>query len=161
MNSAVQACVDCAVHTRIASEKDLPALATLFDAYRQFNGKPAALRESAAFLKARMANKESVVLVAGGPMGLAGFAQLYPTFSSVSLARVFIVNDLFVEPQQRRQGVASALLQAAAHYAHERGAVRLSASTAVDNLPTHALNEANGMRRDQSFFVYHRVLPGQ
>ncbi len=25
-----------------------------------------------------------------------GFTQLYPTFSSVSLARVFVFNDLFV-----------------------------------------------------------------
>src|SRR5690554_7323702 len=57
-----------------------------------------------------------------------GFTQLYPTFSSVSMARTFVLNDLFVSPEARKSGVGRGLLSAAAHYAREVGAIRLSRS---------------------------------
>jgi GNAT superfamily N-acetyltransferase len=62
-----------------------------------------------------------------------GFAQLYPSFSSGSLARIFILNDLFVSPEARRCGAGIGLLQAAVDYGRRVGALRLVLSTEVSN----------------------------
>lgn len=141
---------------------DLDAVSRLFDAYRQFNGQPADELIGRAFLRRRLDRGESILFVAeADDRAIAGFTQLFPTFSSVSLARVFIVNDLYVDPAYRRLRIGSALLQAAAQYARDAGSSRLSASTRIDNVPTQILNERNGFVRDQSYFVYHmHTTPG-
>src|SRR6476620_9061073 len=83
-----------AITVRQAVLADLDEAAALFDQYRQFQGQrsdPAAAR---AFLSARFDHGESVVFIAAAYRRPLGVAQLYPSFSSVSLKRVFIVNDL-------------------------------------------------------------------
>lgn len=144
-----------AILIRRATLADAEKIAPLFDDYRQFNGKPSDRALSHAFLSDRLRLAESVVFVAEIEKGIAGFVQLFPSFSSVSLARTFIVNDLFVSPSHRRDGIGSSLLQAAARHAEGEGAVRITASTAIENVATQILNEENGFVRDQSFYVYH------
>jgi ribosomal protein S18 acetylase RimI-like enzyme len=140
---------------------DMKALSRLFDAYRQFNGQESDEAAGRDFLEERLRRDESVILVAEAPDGsLAGFAQLYPVFSSVALRRVFIVNDLFVDPSCRRKGLGSALLHAAANHGREAGAIRISASTAIENTPTQILNEQVGFVKDKAFFVYHLQTDG-
>jgi GNAT superfamily N-acetyltransferase len=51
----------------------------------------------------------------------AGFTQLYPSFSSGSMAPILILNDLFVAPEGRRHGIGTALLDAAADYGRRVG----------------------------------------
>lgn len=143
---------------RQAGASDLAALARLFDAYRQFYGRAGNLPAAREFLAARLDRSESVLFLAEEADTPAGFAQLYPSFSSVSLARSFVLNDLFVAPAFRRRGVASRLLSAAAGYAESVGAVRLTLSTATDNRAAQALYESMGWRRDELFHVYHLAL---
>ena len=91
------------------------------------------------FLLARFANRESTLFIAHqGEMSI-GFAQLYPSFSCVSLARTFILNDLFVQEQARRIGVVSSLLSDAATVAVSLRVVRLSLSTALTSDAAQAL----------------------
>src|SRR5215467_8365714 len=73
-----------------------------------------------------------------------GFTQLYPSFSSGALARIFVLNDLFVDPCARHIGAGSALLQAAAEYGRRVGALRLVLSTEVTNTPAQSLYEKLG-----------------
>lgn len=87
-----------------------------------------------------------------------GFCQLYPSFSSVSLARTFTLNDLYVVESARKQGIATMLLKAAAEFAKELGAIRLTLSTAISNQAAQHLYEQAGWIRDQDFFVYHLKL---
>lgn len=132
-------------------------LAPLFDAYRQFYGRPADLSAAERFLAARISNEESVIYLAAdrGPPSLAlGFVQLYPVFSSVAGRRNWILNDLFVAPPFRRHGVAAALMEAARRLAEDTGADGLSLETAVDNLGAQALYESLGYRRDTDFYRY-------
>jgi ribosomal protein S18 acetylase RimI-like enzyme len=75
-----------------------------------------------------------------------GFVQLYPSFSSVSMKPIWILNDLFVAPQARRAGVARSLLEAACELARSTGAARLRLSTAKDNEAAKALYLASGYR---------------
>ena len=146
-------------HTiRQATVDDVEPLVPLFDAYRQFYGRTSDVAAARTFLLARFANRESTLFIAHqGEMSI-GFAQLYPSFSCVSLARTFILNDLFVQEQARRIGVVSSLLSDAATVAVSLRVVRLSLSTALTNDAAQALYRSAGWKRDQQFSVYHLVL---
>lgn len=139
---------------RRAALEDAEALAPLFDAYRRFYGQPSNLQAAREFLSDRLRHGESTVLMADRSGGPAGFVQLFPMFSSVSLARTFILNDLFVAPEQRRSGVARALIAAAVAFSREAGAVRVSLSTAVTNDAARKLYEAAGWSRQTDYQVY-------
>ena len=143
---------------RQATILDLEQLAPLFDRYRQFYGRASNVAAAREFLLARFTNKESTLLIAHEDERPIGFTQLYPSFSSVSLARIFILNDLFVSEQARRNGVASALMSAAVKFANTLGAVRLSLSTAITNDAAQALYHSAGWKRDDQFFVYHLAI---
>lgn len=147
---------------------DLEPAAVLFDACRQFQGQPADLGAARAFLRARFEHGQSVVFLAheaaaAGPhearadgSGALGFAQLYPSFSSVALARVFILNDLFVAEAGRRRGVASALLAAVEAHAWAMGACRVTLNVALENREGQALYLARGWAPDAQFRMFHR-----
>ena len=107
------------------------------------------------FIRARIENGESVVLVAQAPSGtLTGFCQLYPSFCSVAAAPIYVLYDLFVAPEARRTGVAKALLAAAHERAQADGKVRMDLTTAKTNVKAQALYESMGWRRDEVFFTY-------
>jgi GNAT superfamily N-acetyltransferase len=145
--------------TRLASLADLDALAPLFDAYRQFYEQPADLPRARAYLGERMARGECVVYAALGAGGeIIGFTLLYPTFTSVGLRRIFVLNDLFVTPAARGTRASVALLEAAKEHARAAGALRLTLRTAHDNRRAQSVYERNGWRRDQRFWIYDFAL---
>lgn len=138
-----------------ATLADLDALAPLFDGYRVFYGKPSDPSKANEFLHERLANGESVVFLARDADGGAlGFTQLYPSFSSVSARRLWILNDLFVSAHARRRGVAKALLQRAREHGIETGVVRLVLQTARDNAQAQALYESLGWLREEGMYEY-------
>jgi len=143
------------IAVRQAVFADLGALVPLFDAYRQFYGQAGDLAGAKAFLRDRFEHAQSVVFIAEEGGRAVGFTQLYPSFSSVSMARTFVLNDLFVAPDRRRKGIGEMLLQSAAEFARNVGAVRLTLSTAVANAAAQALYESAGWRRDEKFYVYN------
>ena len=139
-----------------AERKDLEDLVPLFDGYRQFYGQRPDLAAARAFLGDRMDREESVIYVAYAGSGeAAGFTQLYPSFSSVSLKPLWILNDLFVRSDVRHGGVGRALLERARQHAVETGAKGLVLSTGVTNEPAQALYESCGWQREDEFFQYH------
>jgi GNAT superfamily N-acetyltransferase len=142
-------------HVRQAALADLEDLARLFDAYRVFYGCRSDQAACSQFLLERFNHDESILFLAVQESLAVGFCQLYPSFSSVSLARVFILNDLYVEKHARRQGFGALLLRHATEYAHAVGAIRLSLSTGIQNASAQALYEKEGWRRDTDFHVYH------
>lgn len=131
-----------------AQPADLDALAALFDAYRQFYGQPSDVPAAREWLRSRLRFGESKVLVARQGSTAVGFAQLYPMFSSVRMARTWILNDLFVLPATRRQGVARALLDAAAAFARADGAASIQLETARDNAAARATYRDAGWHED-------------
>lgn len=127
---------------------DLDALATLFDAYRRFYGQAPDLDGARDWLRNRLRFGESRALLARRNGDAVGFAQLYPMFSSVRMARIWILNDLFVLPATRRQGIARGLLDAAAQFAREDGAAAIQLETGLDNAAARATYRAAGWRED-------------
>lgn len=134
-------------------------VAPLFDAYRQFYGQPPDIDGARRFLAERLGRGESVILAVVEGGRALGFTQLYPSFSSVSMKPIWILNDLFVVEDARRRGVGARLLRAARDHATKTGAVRLALSTAVTNTTAQALYERDGWRRDTAFYHYEYELP--
>jgi len=143
---------------RQATLADIDALAPLFDAYRRFYEQPGDIALASAFLHERLERGESTLLVAEADGQLLGFCQLYPTWCSVAAARIFVLYDLFVDPDVRRGGVGRALMQAAQAFGRAAGAVRLDLTTARGNTRAQALYESEGWQRDDVFLTYNLSL---
>ena len=147
------------IFVRRATVADVDRIAPLFDAYRQFYGQAHDLDLAREFLRERLEQDQSVIFLALDRNGsTVGFTQLYPSFSSASAKRIFILNDLFVDPAARRSGVGRALLQAAADFGRSAGAARLTLSTAHTNRSAQSLYETTGWLRDEIFRSYHLAL---
>ncbi len=143
---------------RHATVEDIPQVGELFDAYR-VSYEQASDRDAAVeFIGQRMQNGDSVVFVAERDQELIGFTQLYPTFSSVAMRRVWVLNDLFVTPTARRLGVGRQLLEAAAAFGRSGQAVRLELATATDNVGAQRLYEGLSWKRDEVFLHYSLQL---
>ena len=147
------------VTVRQATPADLGALVPLFDAYRQFYGRDSNPLAAGNFLRQRLERGESVLFIAHDDATPLGFTQLYPSFSSVSLGRIFVLNDLFVHEKGRKKGVGTRLLAAATEFARAAGAVRLTLSTATTNHVAQSVYAAARWKRDEQFYVYNFALP--
>src|SRR5262249_23742776 len=104
------------VTVRQATVAEVDLIAPLFDQYRQFYRKTGDLEGARRFLLERFANLQSVIFLAFAGDTAVGFTQLYPSFSSASMAPIFVLNDLFVQPDARVRGAGTALLAAAAEH---------------------------------------------
>lgn len=140
---------------RRAAKEDLDLVAPLFDAYRQFYGRQPEPTESRAFLAERLERADSVIFIAASDRTALGFCQLYPSFSSVSVAKIMILNDLYVAPEGRKRGIGSGLLGAAVDYARKIGAIRLTLTTGVENTTAQKVYRGNGWQEDHEFLTFH------
>lgn len=93
--------------------------------------------------------------VAGLCVGLITMAWSRSTSTGLPVLRV---EGLYVLPEYRRRGVATALLDAAADLARSRGANRLQLETDRDNLPARQLYERQGLECFPRKTVYMRFL---
>jgi GNAT superfamily N-acetyltransferase len=144
-----------------ATAADLDALLPLFHGYLRFYDKPVDAAKTRDFLGARLRNDESVVFLARDAAGgeALGFVQLYPAFASLSQARSWILNDLFVAEPARGRGVSKALMEAARQLAVETDACELFLQTARDNVVAQSLYRSLGWVRDDHFLVYTLDVP--
>jgi len=146
-----------AIHTRTATLADLDAVAPLFDSYRQFYEQepdPVAARH---FIRERLQNAESVILLASSEAGkIVGFCQLYPIFCSIEARPIYSLSDLFVVPQARRSGAGKALLVAAERLSSETGRAKMELTTARTNKAAQSVYESLGWSRDEVFYAYSK-----
>jgi len=89
----------------------LEEVVALFDAYRVWYRKESDKYSAKEFLTERISNKDSVIYVCESEEGkLIGFTQLYPIFSSTRMKRMWLLNDLFVDPDHRGKGISKMLI---------------------------------------------------
>ncbi len=136
----------------------LEELTLLFDAYRQFYQQASDLLAARDYLEQRLMYQEAVVFMAKNEQQAYGFTLLYHHWSSVAMGHVWLLNDLYVKPEARRQGIAEALMQEAVDFARLDRAKRIWLRTAVDNTTAQALYEKMGFVRDETFYRYDLIL---
>lgn len=149
---------DMAATVRQATAADLDLLVPLFDGYRHFYRQPSEPDRIRQFLLDRFEQNQSILFLALIDGVAVGFTQLYPSFSSGALARIFILNDLFVDPYTRRSGVGAALLLAASQYARQVRALRLVLSTEATNSTAQSLYEKLDWKLNSDFVTYQLLL---
>ncbi len=130
----------------------------LFDHYRSFYQQASNIETAKTFLRERFHNQDSVIFLAQQEDHVVGFTQLFPSFSSVAMQRVWILNDLFVEADYRNQGVAQALMEAAEAFARDTGAVRITLATQTSNLAAQALYQGRGYTKTEDYVYYALYL---
>lgn len=133
--------------------------APLFAAYRHFYGKAYDEPEARSWLAARLERDESVVLVAqSAEVQALGFVQLYRGFSSIALCPAWVLNDLFVVPEGRGQGVAERLVAHAEHAARDAGCRTLTLETGRDNHGAQRLYRRLGWTEETDYLTFHKAL---
>ncbi|MFI1991660.1 GNAT family N-acetyltransferase [Actinoplanes sp. NPDC020271] len=142
-----------------ADLSDLETVTTLFLGYLEFYEAPAERAEARSFLEARITRGQSRILLARVGDDAAGFTQIFPSFSSVRRAPIWVLNDLFVAPEFRRHGIGRALLRAAAARAEQEGVVRIELSTDETNQQAQALYESESYLTGFPVRHYLRRIP--
>ncbi len=140
-----------------ATLDDLSPLAHLFDLYRIFYEQKSDLAAAETFVHERLSLNESVILVAKIDGEYAGFTQLYPSFTSVGMKRIWVLNDLYVHKDFRKKGVGEALIRHTFDYAQKTGRAKVMLETGNDNVQAQALYEKIGFERSGSLIYGYSI----
>lgn len=132
----------------------------LFDLYRQFYGKESNKFLVKDYLKQRLLNNQSIIFLGLIDGNIVGFMQLYPSFSSLSLSPILVLNDLFVVEDFRNCGVAKTLINHAKDLAMNSKISRISLNTAKNNDLAIKLYQKLGFVLDCDFLTYNLSLNG-
>ena len=129
---------------RRAGEADATAIAQLLhdfnSEYDDYTPGVPALTER---IRELLAANEIVVLIAGDPA--LGFALLRVRPSLWAKAGDAYLEELYVVPTQRRQGIGRALLEASINAAREAGANHFELTTGETDKEARALYESRGL----------------
>lgn len=136
---------------------ELDQVVELFNLYREFYGQEPNTDGAREFLHERLSKSESIIFLAMHENKPVGFTQLYPMFSSVSMRRTWVLNDLFVGESARRLGVGQALIDAAVGHGKETNAKGILLETDSDNVNAQALYEKIGFKRESSYFYFYSI----
>jgi GNAT superfamily N-acetyltransferase len=138
-------------------ERLLPLIA----AYQRFYGVEQIdeARNRTFFARFIAPSDDGMLLAAWRDDELVGYACLYWHFTSLVPAETVLMNDLYVNPEIRGQGVGRALIEASAAVARERDADRLEWATAPDNETAQRLYDSTGAERSE-WITYEIELSG-
>jgi ribosomal protein S18 acetylase RimI-like enzyme len=142
---------------RQATINDLEQLSILFAQYRVFYGQSFEPGAAKLFLEVRLTKEESIVFIAIENEEVVGFTQLYPSFSSVGMKKIWILNDLFVSAGHRQKGIARSLINHVIEYSKTSGRRKVALSTAYDNINAQKLYESLGFVRED-FYNYEIAI---
>ena len=147
------------VTIRRATAGDAEGIAKLFDDYRLFFGEPSDLSLAQDFIADRLRHTESVIFFAQtSEEQCVGFAQLYPSFSSVSAGRVWILNDLFVTESARGMGIGTKLLGEIKAFGSDSNAKSILVETTSSNTGAQKLYETTGYQEVADRIFYEQVI---
>ncbi len=130
-------------------------VAVLFNEYRQFYERRDDLAAAEQFICSRLVDESSVIFIAKDNQGLGlGFIQMYPSFSSLGLAPMLNLNDVYVTQHDRCVGIGRALVLQGASYAKAHNMSYLMLETQQKNQRAQGLYEGLGFVRNQHFYTY-------
>jgi len=142
---------------RKATIQDLDQLTPLFDQYLIFYKKPSNFEKHKSFLKERLENNEAIIFMAFDDTikdKAIGFTLIYPTFSSILLSKILILNDLYVDSTIRNNGTGEKLILKTIELAKELGVKLVRLRTAKNNVIAQGLYHKMGFVRDDLVYTY-------
>jgi ribosomal protein S18 acetylase RimI-like enzyme len=142
-----------------ATMNDLEVLAFMFDDYRQCYEQTPDYTAAKNFIQDRLSLNDTLLLIAydeieGQKIG-AGFVQIYPSFSSISMKKIFILNDLYVNPDLRKKGIAKLLINSAKQFAIDSKAGQLVIETRISNSSAQKLYDSVGFTKEGEHLYYY------
>ena len=143
---------------RKAKLSDSYALSNLFGDYRQFYEKAPDPVMTEKFVIDRLNHGDSeffLELFEGRP---CGFLQIYSSFTSLDLGKIWIINDLYVDTSFREKGVASQLMAYAQQEAEKNHILKLVLETQPDNKVAQKLYTNLGYQTEDSFLTYYKKV---
>lgn len=140
---------------RIAKIQDLSIIASQFDSYRQEYEKPSDLNACYTFLEDRFVNNEFVMIIAVKENNCIGFIQIYPTFSSISLKKLWVLTDLYVTPSHRKMGIAKQLIHKSKELAQDPDSVGIVIESRISSQSAQRLYDAVGFKKDGEHLYYY------
>ena len=102
-----------------------------------------------------------LVLVAREGEAVIGFAEAAIRNDYVNgceTSPVAFVEGIYVVPQQRRRGVAKAMIAAIEAWAEQRGLRELASDALLDNAQSHAMHEALGFAETERVVYFRKTL---
>jgi GNAT superfamily N-acetyltransferase len=146
------------ITVRRATTGDIGALLPLVRSYRVFYGQAPDDAGERRFIGKHLRDGTSTLFFAAEGDHARGYVQIFESWSTVRLAPVLILEDLFVDPPHRGQGIGRALIDAALAYARENGAAAMFLETALDNERAQQVYEREGWQRERAFVKFNAPL---
>jgi GNAT superfamily N-acetyltransferase len=134
-------------HIRAATEQDIPAILSLIRALAEYEkARPEEVPVDETMLRESLfgAKPHAEVLLAGSVTGPVGFAVFFHNFSTWRGKPGLYLEDLFVQPAMRGQGIGKALLRELARIARQRGCARMEWAVLDWNQPAIAFYKSLG-----------------
>jgi len=132
--------------------------AELFDEYRQHYGANPAPGAVAGWMMDQVAGDHMRVYVASRDDRAAGICSVAVVPAALTLRTVWLLRDLYVDPDSRRHGIARALLAHVADAARAESAHRLSLQTEATNARALELYAKAGFEPVTDVALMHRIL---
>ena len=141
---------------RAAEERDITAIAILIREFAEFEKLDHWCEVTEDDLHEAIFGKKSFVqgLVAMAGKRYAGYALFYPTFKSFRGERSVFLEDLYVTPDLRGNGLGLVMLREVAKYAKARGYARIDWQTLKWNAPAIKFYENLGAEFDDENFDF-------
>ena len=128
---------------RPASAADVSAFGRLLQEFNDEFDEPTPDADTIAERAAPLIETGEVTVLLAGD-GPDGFAQLRFRPSLYTGALDAYLEELYVVPERRGQGIGRALLDAAMEFSKERGAAHIDLGTSEDDVAARALYESSG-----------------
>lgn len=143
---------------RQAAIQDLQRIVSIFDSYREYFGQKKEQDMVEEFLFDRFEHLESVIFIAEQQGEVIGFAQLYPVFSSLTLQRVWLLNDFFIAEEFRGSGVGTQLFTKVREFTLLTKSKGIELSVEHTNKKAWSFWEKQGFKQDEEFRYYFYKL---
>jgi GNAT superfamily N-acetyltransferase len=139
------------IEIRAVAPEEYEELLPMIAAYQRFYEAPDVdeARNREFFRRFIAPSEVGMLLAAREDSRLVGYACLYWHFTSVDAYETVLLNDLFVDSDERARGIGRALIEASAEVARERGAAHLEWATAPDNHTAQRLYDSMTSERSE------------
>jgi GNAT superfamily N-acetyltransferase len=142
----------------VSAHSSFTEAAQLLDEYRQHYGANPCPDAVERWMREQVVAERMRVYVAGPGDQVRGVCTVAAVPAALTLRTVWLLRDLYVDPDARRHGIARALLAHVAGAARDDGAHRLSLQTEAANGRALELYAKAGFEPVTDVALLHRVL---